>query len=358
MKKIVCAHLFNDYSGSPLVLSTAIKGFEKNGLEVEVITSSANDGFLSGLPVKYRNNGYKFLNNKVLRLFAFLICQVRMFFQTLTYRNEDVVIYVNTLLPFGVAMAGKLTGKKVIYHIHETSVKPAFLKNFLKWIAAKTASEAIYVSEFLRETEPLEGVSSRVIYNALSKEFVQTANAFQVKNNGEKEFVVLMLCSLKDYKGVREFVALAEALPNISFEIVLNATTEAIDLFFDNNALPKNLIVFPQQSDVHQFYQRAALVLNLSHPEQWVETFGMTLLEGMQYGIPSIVPPVGGPAEIVQSGVNGYQIDQRQIEKVVSQIREIATNPILYKKLSQNAARIAKDFSVERMSGKMLEVVS
>jgi len=209
----------------------------------------------------------------------------------------------------------------------------------------------------LRKKEPLEGVASRVIYNALSKEFVETANAFQSKNNAEKEFVVLMLCSLKDYKGVREFVALADALPNISFEIVLNATPEAIDLFFHNNTLPKNLTVFPQQSNVHQFYQRATLVLNLSHPEQWVETFGMTLLEGMQYGIPSIVPPVGGPAEIVQSGVNGYQIDQRHLEKLVNKIREIAGNPVLYKKLSQNAARVAKDFSVERMSGKMLEVV-
>lgn len=357
MKKIVCAHLFNDYSGSPLVLSTAIKGFVKNGLEVDVITSSTNDGFLSELKVNYRDNGYKFLDNKFLRLFRFLLCQVRMFFQTLRYRNVDAVIYVNTLLPFGVAIAGKLIGKKVIYHLHETSVKPFFLKNFLKWVATKTASEAIYVSDFLRKKEPLKNVASRVIYNALSKEFVETANAFQSKSNKEKEFVVLMLCSLKDYKGVREFVSLAEALPNISFEIVLNATTEAINLFFYNNVLPKNLTVFPQQSNVHQFYQRATLVLNLSHPEQWVETFGMTLLEGMQYGIPSIVPPVGGPAEIVQSGVNGYQIDQRHFEKLVQQIQEIAENPALYKNLSQNATRVAKDFSVERMSGKMLKVV-
>jgi len=63
MKKIVCAHLFNDYSGSPLVLSTAIKGFLKNGLEVDVITSAANEGFLSKLKVNYRDNNYKLKSN-------------------------------------------------------------------------------------------------------------------------------------------------------------------------------------------------------------------------------------------------------------------------------------------------------
>lgn len=357
MKKIVCTHLFNDFSGSPLVLSTVIKGFRKSGVEVDVITSSTNEGFLSDLEVNYRDNGYKFLNNRILRLVMFLMCQIKMFFQTLKYRNEDVVIYINTLLPFGVAIAGKLIGKKVIYHIHETSVRPAFLKNFLKWVATKTADEAIYVSDFLRKEEGLKDVPSKVIYNALSKEFVTTASQWQKEKSSNEKFVVLMLCSLKEYKGVYEFCALAKALPQINFELVLNANLLDIDNFFLGNDRPTNLTIFPQQSDVHKFYQRANLVVNLSHPEQWVETFGMTLLEGMQYGIPSIAPPVGGPAEIVESGVNGYQMDQREIEKIAQQIQKLSIDKSLYQKLSANAKNMAAQFSVEQMWGEVAKVV-
>jgi len=357
MKKIVCTHLFNDFSGSPLVLSTVVKGFLKKGFQVEIITSMKDEGFLSGLEVKYHNNGYKFLNNKLLRLFLFLICQVKMFFQTLRFRNQEVVIYVNTLLPFGVALAGRMMGKKVIYHIHETSVKPAFLKKFLKWIASKTANEIIYVSDFLRKEEGIEGVEGKVVYNALSKEFVETASVFQKGKSEEKEFVVLMLCSLKAYKGVNEFCALAKALPEINFEMVLNANWEDIRTYFENKFMPKNLILFPKQSDVHRFYQKADLVVNLSHPEQWVETFGMTLLEGMQYGLPSIAPPVGGPAEIVQQGVNGYQMDQREIEKIAQQIEHLSSDKILYQNLSNNSKRIALQFQVENMWDEVVKVV-
>ena len=47
-----------------------------------------------------------------------------------------------------------------------------------------------------------------------------------------------------------------------------------------------------------------------------VETFGMTILEAMPYGIPAIVPNVGGPLELVQHGYNGYCVDVRNLEEL------------------------------------------
>ena len=53
MKKVVCAHLYNDFSGSPLVLSTVIDGFIKRGIKVDLVTSENTKGFLSNLEVGY-----------------------------------------------------------------------------------------------------------------------------------------------------------------------------------------------------------------------------------------------------------------------------------------------------------------
>ena len=357
MKKIICAHLYNDFSGSPLVLSTVIKSFKSNGNPVEIITSTEAPGFLSDLAVKIKSNNYKFVNNRYLRLVLFLVCQVRMFFQTLQYRQEDVVIYVNTLLPFGVAIAGKLMGKKVIYHFHETSLNPLLLKTFLKWIAAKTATEVIYVSEFLKKQEGLPMISGKVIYNCLSDDFIKKAKIPILQTTKKSPFRVLMLCSLKRYKGVVEFLNLAKSLPNLVFDLVLNATSDEIDLFFKEYDLPKNINLFPKQNNVHPFYRKSNLVLNLSHPEDWIETFGMTLIEAMEYGLPVIAPPVGGPKELVIAGFNGYLIDQRNEKEMILKIKKIVNDQGFYRQLSQNAIQFAKKFSKQNVEGQILDLV-
>ncbi|MEM6725343.1 MAG: glycosyltransferase, partial [Bacteroidota bacterium] len=142
MKKVVCIHLFNDFSGSPLVLSTAIKGFRKNKIPVDLITCGGREGFLSHLDVKERHFFYRWLPNKYLRLVVFMLSQLQIFFMMLRYWRQDVVIYINTLLPFGAALAGKLMGKRVVYHVHETSVNPPSLKSFLKGMAKRCASDS------------------------------------------------------------------------------------------------------------------------------------------------------------------------------------------------------------------------
>ena len=353
-KKIVCVHLFNDYSGSPLVLSTVIKGFIQSDIPVDIWTSKNSEGFLSNLNVNYFGFKYKFYDNKLLRLFAYCWSQLILCLNLFGYRNEDIIIYVNTLLPFGASIAGKLMGKNVVYHIHETTVNPPILKSFLRFVATKTASKSIFVSKFLAEKEALPDVPSNVVYNALSEEFIAKSQDHYKTN--QNSFCILMLCSLKAYKGVNEFITLADKLPQFKFNLVINNSEEEIRQYFIDLELPINLALFPSQSNVHPFYQKADLVLNLSHPEQWVETFGMTLLEAMQYGIPVIAPPVGGPTEIVKNDFNGYQIDQRNINLITQKITFLANNSEEYNRMSNNAKAYSSSFNTQNMQDKIITI--
>lgn len=349
--KVVFAHLLNDYSGSPLILSSIIKAVREKGYEADLFTSGDNEGFLSNLDVNYYHFPYQFFNNKYIRLVAFMMSQMILFFKVLwRYRNQkEVVFYINTLLPFGLALAGRILGKRVVYHVHETSMKPPAFKTLLKTLAEKTATTAIYVSNDLMQKEALPNVEGKVVYNGLSNDFLAKAKEGKPEKTDDK-FRILMLCSLKDYKGVPEFVELAKRLPQYEFELVINATNEAIKEYFGQVPDYPNLTIFPVQSNVHPFYQRADLVLNLSHPETWVETFGMTILEAMHYGIPCIVPPVGGPIELIDNGVQGFQIDQRNLDTIVEKINLIATNASFYNTLSTNAILKSKQFSIQNMT--------
>lgn len=338
-----------------MVFSQVLKGFVDSGCEVDLFTSNT-EGLLSDIEgVNRKDLSYNWSPKKLTTLFYLLWSQLRLFFQILSYRNTPAVIYINTILPFGAALAGKLMGKEVIYHVHETSIKPEIFKSFLFGIAQRCASNAIYVSKFLLEQEPLKGVDCRVIYNGLSEDFVTKAEL--AEDRGIDKETVLMLCSLKVYKGVNEFVALAKSLPKRKFELVLNADQNAIDDFFKGQSLPNNLIVFPKQKNVHPFYERARLVLNLSHPDKWLETFGLTAIEAMAYGVPVIVPAAGGIAEVVEDKINGWHVDPREADFLTRVVASALENNLLYQRYSAQAKFRASQFSVANMFAKIHKLI-
>lgn len=356
---IVAVHLLNDYSGSPRIFSHSINVLHKDGYAVHLYTSrSVRGGFLSSVRVNKRYSFfYRWSPNKYLTLIAFLYCQTLLFFRMLKYINRPVIFYVNTVLPFGVALAGKLMNKKVVYHVHETYIRPAMLKKFLFGIAERCATRVIYVSEFLKTQDPFIRPPGVVIHNSVDRSFLEKAGRV-TKRIGEDPTVILMICSLKRYKGVDEFLLLAQRNPTLRFELVMNAGASEIQEYFMHQYLPANLSVFTVQEDVHEFYSRATLLVNLSRPDLFLETFGMTILEAQCYGIPCIVPPVGGVTELVTDNVNGYYADSRYIANVEKCVQQLLSDEGLYQRMSGRARENVLNFSCDVFSMKIKEVFS
>ena len=352
---IVAIHLLNDFSGSPLVFTQALKGLQQSGHSVVIHTSGKKEGFLNSVDAPFVSFPYRFFPNTLMRLLAFTFSQVFLFFQLWRYRKKDVTFYINTILPFGAAIAGAMMGKKVIYHVHESYIRPAALKKFLRTVAAYTADTVLYVSDYLLREERIPGVNSQVVYNALPEEFVANAGEFSYQPGQTEKFRVLMVCSLKDYKGIPEFVALARRHPGLHFDLVLNAQPEDIELYFSREVIPANLTWYPVQKNLDPFYRAASLVVNLTNPGQCIETFGMTILEAMCYGVPVIAPPVGGPAEIVKGSVNGFTIDVRDEATLDFRLQYLAENPGFLSALSEGAKETSKQFSNRKFTESILK---
>jgi glycosyltransferase involved in cell wall biosynthesis len=278
-------------------------------------------------------------------VFNLFVSQLLLFFKLLRYSRKNVVFYINTLMPWGAALAAWVMRKRVIFHIHEISVNPRALNFWCKWVAKNTADDIIYVSEFIKRKKNISIGRKHLVHNALSPKFV----AKTIPNFRRDEFTILMLCNLKVYKGVIEFVQIARFLPQYKFEMVLNATDDDINAFFKNIRFSENLIIHSSQPTVHRFYARASLVINLSHPDKWLESFGMTVLEAMNYGLPVIVPPRGGISELVIDEYNGYHLPYTDLDKIVSTIIKIAENPELYMKLCNGAKEMVKKFNYAEM---------
>lgn len=342
--KISAFHLLNDYSGSPKVLRYVLDGLYRRGVYVCLHTS--HGGVLDELAdhpqmtIRYFN--YKFGGAATLP--RFLWAQMTMFAASWRYLFTRNVFYINTLLPIGAAIGGRLSGKRVIYHYHENADAKGALYKLLAKAMQWLASDIICVSEYQRSFLNRKK-NVYVVPNALPEEFASRLapnpqEAFERKN-------ILMLGSLKEYKGTRDFIRLAERMPDFSFVLVLNETQENIDAYLAENKIPipGNLKIYPRQNDVVPFYNAASVVLNLTDKNLAIETFGLTALEGMSAGLPVIVPTVGGIAEMVEDGVNGYKIDVQDAYEIERRLREMLSDREMYIHLAQGALATSRKFS-------------
>ncbi len=351
-KRIWLFHLFNDYSGSPLILKNTVLAMQD--VAKLTICTSPTEGFLSNLDgINYQSVNYEWSPSKWKTLYRFLKVQWALFFMVLKNKHHIDTIYVNTLLPFGAALAGKLAGKKVVYHLHEPQVSPASLFRFLVKVADWTAEEVIFVSDYIKSCFPQLHSRGKVIYNVLNESFLAEIH----RSATDQKQTVLMLCSFKAYKGIHEFVALSKMNSRISFELVLNSSHESIKEFIKEHEAIDNLTIFPATTEVHSFYQRARVVVNLSHPNAWIESFGMTALESMAYATPCIVPTVGGISELV-SASSGFQLSCFNFEMISKVLEQLFDDEDYYLQFSSSAKSRSEKFVFDEYQKEIRKLIA
>lgn len=356
---IIFCHLLNDNSGSPIVLKATLEAL--NAPETgQLFVGSQGAGVLDHINLPKRNYFYRHSRHRIITLFNYLLSQILLYFSLsrskLNY--DDTVIFVNTLLPIGAMIWARRNKIPLIVHVHEISITPKPFRNLLLRCVKYCADLLLYVSHDHLSRLPIEGVPSKVLHNPVSPAITERS-ATHVRTSRDK-FTVLMLASPRSYKGLAEFINLANALKSrddIRFHLVLNANLDETEVFKEKHALISNLTIFPQTDEPANFYENADLLLNLSRVDQWIETFGLTLVEAMSFGMPVIGPPVGGPAEIITHGKDGFCIDSRDTEALLQAVVKLVDNKEFYAAMSMAARARARSFSFASYSAKLNSIM-
>ncbi len=340
-------HLFNDFSGSPRVLRDAIESEVTNSKNTYLLTS-AHKGFLDGVDAHRVNCFYARSNNRYIQLFYYLLSQLLLFIQLSTclliskFKGRKATVVINTMLPFGAALAGKITGAKVISYVHETYIKPELLKKFLRFFIEYCANNVIFVSKYLRDKESFSKPIQSIIYNGLRSDFPMIKEVdVNLKFSGKKLFFA---GSLKGYKGVEQLLELAQSLPEFEVISALNCSDKELNEFILGCDLPGNISFIARPENIQSYFENCFAVLNLSLPDGWIETFGLSLIEGMTYGSPVIAPPVGGPTEFVNAS-NGLLVDARNTGEIVQFLRHLNSSVDIWASFSEQAFLTSKSFT-------------
>lgn len=345
---MIFVHLFNDRSGSPRVLASVIEVI--GDPERDLLCVAKGDGILETVGIPRSHYRYKRRNNRFLTLFDFLMSQWRLFLLLWCQRNhrpKGEAIYINTAYPFAAGLFGWLCKREVIYHLHEISITPSLLRRFLWGVVRLTATEVRFVSRHQQQATGLANKNTRVIYNAVSSDLAgDAAEIFPKEVDGK--FRVLMLSSLRDYKGVPEYLDLAQHFErddDYIFQLVTNDDAEVVERYLASRPpVSSNLQVISRTSDLAPLYRRADLVVNLSRPSEWVETFGLTLLEAMSFGVPVIAPPAGGPVELLGETLTDYLIMGTDLDGLVGAISELKAGDETYARVSSLCRARAEHF--------------
>jgi len=259
--------------------------------------------------------------------------------------------------------------KTVVYiHAHLNDVlKPekkkthAIRKAILKYTATRS-DHVIAISDIVKNSLIEAGFKSaniRKIYNGtnLSKffsdqktergtktEFIYVGRL--IKEKGVQN--ILQAVSLLDGEGIRSRMHInivgdgiyADELKKISSQLKLD-----------------DCVTFcGKQCDIPERLAKADFFIHL--PE-WEEGFGITLIEAMAAGLPSVVYNRGAMCELVENGKNGFLIEP-DVKKASETIKYIvsAMSEDEYKTLSANAVDQSKKFSIENVVTQLVNILS
>ena len=243
---------------------------------------------------------------------------------------------------------------KLITHIRILPNRyPRLLRKFWLEIAENYSTNFICMSNAIKK-QLKSSTKCEVIYDMpLDNEKYKASELSAGKNN--KNIELLYLSNYIDGKGQNYAIkALSKAIKvnnNIKLTFVGGDMGLLKNKIYKNGLmeLAKDLDVEQHISfnsftdDIELLMKNYDIVLNFSESE----SFSMTCLEALYYGVPLIATDCGGPSELFIHLESGYLVQNKNIDEMVEGILFLSNSEIVRKKYSINSrSHIRKNFKL------------
>lgn len=163
--------------------------------------------------------------------------------------------------------------------------------------------------------------------------------------------LVLFVGRIQPLKGVDIAVGALAALDDPTSKLMIvggasgkegAAEVERIERMIDGLGLTDRVIFVPPKPHyaLSTYYRAADVVVMPSRSE----SFGLVALEAAACGIPVVAAAVGGLRTLVDEGVTGFLIEDRDPEQYAAALNRILGDPVLQKSMGRAAARTASRY--------------
>jgi glycosyltransferase involved in cell wall biosynthesis len=114
----------------------------------------------------------------------------------------------------------------------------------------------------------------------------------------------------------------------------------------------KSNIIFKGKCSREETLEKISNAKYLIQPSIWYETFGLTIVEAMSYGVPVIGFDIGTRKNFIKDEVNGFLSNGNNLKEVIKKSLEYDNYDIL----SKNAIKQAKEFENSYIVEKQIEI--
>ena len=288
-------------------------------------------------------------------LFPWYLLTLTLFFRRSDFDRLMVVNggYPASLLCRCAAIAWRLSGKRPLatFNFHNSSSKPPWYFCFpeyiidlaIIWSSAQIASVSKHCLSSLSSRKAFSGCTKlSYIYNGIEDPTLKFLKDYSKKSYVTERYC-LMLATYEPRKGhaylLQAFKTVVQEFPDIRLQIYgYGGSYEKQRVFEEVKRL-----ALENNVSLNDFIPNTALlVANASVvvvPSQAHESFGLTIIEAMAFGIPVVTTDVGGMPEVLADSHAGYVCSKDAPELFADAIKNILSNPALASELGRNGRR-------------------
>lgn len=193
------------------------------------------------------------------------------------------------------------------------------------------------------------------MYNRVVSE--QEKFALRAKLNLDIKKTILYFGRLEKVKGLHYLIGAVALLKSADLALVIagdGSLRKNLEALAREQGIEKNVCfvgyVPPEMAPTYYAIADLLVLPSVTTPTG-KETWGLVVNEAMNQGVPVVATDAVGAAAggLVQHGVNGFIVPERDTEALAQAMARILTDPKLRKLLSDNARRIVAGWDNERM---------
>jgi len=286
------------------------------------------------------------------------------------------VIHSHWIIPQGFcgAIIKKIHKKKHLMTIHAGGIfalkKLPFKRAVANFIVKNC--DAITVVSSLNKKVLLEIISPNLRKNTEEKIKILpmgvSVKGFKKKSEEDKkELNILFIGRLAEKKGVKY---LLDAMPKVFAEKPMTRLfiagdgplKEKLEKQVKELKITENVVFEGYVSGKNKLnaFSKADLVVVPSIIDKLGDQEGMpvTVLEGFASGSPVIASNVGGIADVIDNGINGFLVEQKNSNQIAEKILLLINSPNLRRKLRINALNTIKKYDWKEIGKKYYSLIT
>ena len=276
--------------------------------------------------------------------------------------HEIAVVHSNTAVVIAGALAARRAGVPHVWHVRELLHGPVWklLQRAMYAYSSVIVCISRCVADHVEQGRRAGATPVIVLSDGID------VTRFRPMETAASSSTVVMLSRIHPDKGHEEFIRAAalvsERVPDARFLIfggclpVYEPLRRRFEALIEELGLTGRLEMCSDVSRAEaatKIRESAVVVV----PSQWIEPGGLVVLEAMASGLAVVAPDRGGPAEVIEDGVNGFVVPVDDPDRIADAVEQLLTDPDLRAQIGRRArVRIVNDFDVRNQVDQLVDL--